>query len=478
MKDATHTPIEELLAALHADDPALEQRRSRSWSHVRSEVRDMTAPLRLAAPTRRPHASGQRSLFARLMRPLAFASAAAVATAGLILFAAPPQRALAASVSGEVRAVVEGHSFTVSTGDALPAGASIETAAGSWIALRIGSDRLTVDASSSIVLSELSRFPANVVIDQIFGRTWNVPATDASRRYVVRTSSGEAIARGTAFLVSNGGERPAEVITVKGEVEVKGTAGSALTTAGQRVELSAELKVTEGSTSLPVTTDRRAVLADALGRTCSVASVELPGCVATEAGFVIVPELGQDLSIRVEATEAGTLRVTIGDGAATEIALPNQGTFEIEVEVEVETKGEDGELKFELKVEVEAEEIEPEDEELDDEDAEDPDANETDESEDEDQDEVDDEDEDQDEADDEDRDEDESDDDEVESDDEDESGTAPTPSPLPTPKPSTTAQPSPTARPSATPQSTDTEDEDDGGEDDEDEHDADDEDND
>ncbi len=308
--------IEERLAML-ADEADLETRRAHSWQSVRRALRE---------PAPRP-----RRMPAWLVgwRPLALASAVAVAAIALVLV--QPPRAVVAAVHGQVTASVGGQVVTLRAGDALPAGASIRTPADGWVALRIGDDRLSIDTDSRVTLAELSRFPARVVIEQQAGRTWHVPATDPQRAYVVRTDGGEATARGTAFLVTSGGGKPSEVVTVEGTVQVEAAAGTVLVRAGQSVRLTAAPPAVEDAPTARVEASvLTAVLRDALGRTC--AEAQLPGCLRSGSGFVVLPDIATDLRIRVQVTAAGAVNVRGGD-QRTEVSVPGQGTFEIKVSV-------------------------------------------------------------------------------------------------------------------------------------------------
>src|SRR3990170_2799376 len=366
--------IEELLTAARVGDEALALPRARGWRRVRATLNE--------APPQRG-VSFLRPLFA------VSALASAVAVAAFMLSATFTPRAVVAAVHGEATVIIDGSAASLRTGDVLPAGATIQTPADGWVALRIGDDRLSIDTKSRIVIEQLSWFPSRaVVIQQQSGRTWNVRAKDPGRLYVVRTADGEAIARGTAFVVSNGGDQPGQVLTVEGKVEVKAPLGTVLTVAGQRVTLTAAPPSAEEFASFPLSTDVASTLIDALGRVCGGERTEIPGCFATASGFVIVPDLASDLRLRVKTTDDGqTVKVRVNDESTT-VAAPTQGTFEIELEVK------DNGIK--LKVEQRVDEDVDEDEDQDQDENVDEDADDVDEDADEDADEAQDEDSDED----------------------------------------------------------------------------------
>ncbi len=307
--------IEERLAML-ADEPNIGTHRTRSWQRVRQALRE---------PAPRPLWAMAFSAW----RPLALASAVAVAAIAFVVL--QPPRAVVAAVYGQVTAAVGGQVITLRAGDELPAGASIVTPADGWVALRIGDDRLSIDTGSRVTLEEISRFPARVVIGQQAGRSWHVPATDPQRAYVVRTDGGEAIARGTAFLVTSGGGKPSEVVTVEGTVQVEAATGSVLVSAGQSVRLTAAPPQVENTPTARLEASiLGAVLRDALGRTC--AEAQLPGCLRSGAGFTVLADVATELRIRVQMPGAGAVEVRGGD-QRTEVTVPGQGTFEIKVSV-------------------------------------------------------------------------------------------------------------------------------------------------
>lgn len=327
------------LAAMAAGD----ERRARSWHRVRLALR--SAPVR----SRRGPSWGWIGL-----RPLALASVAGAIALGIFLF--QPPRAVVAAVHGVVEANVDGRQVSLRAGDQLPAGTRIETSAASWVALRVGDDRFSVDTESVVVLRELSKLPARVVVEQTTGRSWHVPARDPGREYVVHTDSGDAIARGTAFLVvSRPGAAP-EVVTVEGTVQVASAAGSALVSAGQLARLTAAPPTVEDAPTTRVEATLTAALRDALGRACG-AEAQLPGCVRSGSGFLVLPGVATDLRIRVQAPAAGSVEVLAG-GQRTEVKLPGQGTFEIKVDVRKSGTEVRVEVKQEVK-EVEDDELEP-----------------------------------------------------------------------------------------------------------------------
>lgn len=299
-----------------ADEPDIETRRARSWQRVRHALRE---------PAPRPLWAAAFSAW----RPLALASAVAVAAIAFLAF--QPPRAVVAAVHGQVTATVGGQAITLRAGDEVPAGASIATPVDGWVALRIGDDRLSIDTSSRVTLRELSGLPGRVVIEQATGRTWHVPATDQRRTYAVRTAGGEAIARGTAFLVTSGSGKDSEIVTVEGTVQVEAATGSVLLRAGQSVRLTASPPQVEGAPTTRVEASvATAALRDTLGRTC--AEAQLPGCVRSGSGFTVLADVAAELRIRVRVSGAGAIEVRGGDERA-EVTVPRQGTFEIKVSV-------------------------------------------------------------------------------------------------------------------------------------------------
>lgn len=311
-------PLEEVLPTLAREDPDVEPRRARSWYRLQRAMSEPAAPFRVAGA------------LVLVWKPLALLSTVAIAALAFVL--AQPPRAIVASVHGQVTAIADGRVTTLRAGDELSSGAVIETPADGWVALRVGEDRMSVDVSSRVILSELSRLPARVVIQQANGRSWHQPAHDPGRQYVVRTDGGDAIARGTAFLVVSAPGQAPEVTTVEGTVQVEGASGSATVGAGQLARLGAAPPVAEPAPVTRLDTTAGATLVDPLGRSCGQGSGDIPGCVASGSGFIVLPSAAKDLSIQVRTTAAGTVEVVAG-GQRTEIAVPGQGTFQFKVEV-------------------------------------------------------------------------------------------------------------------------------------------------
>lgn len=261
----------------------------------------------------------------------ALAAGAAVLVTFILL---QPVEAVVAAGRGELTAVVDGKAVALRVGDRLRAGAIVRTAADSWVALRIDGDTLSIDEKTEIVISELARFAQRrVIVQQSAGRTWNVLASDPGRTYVVRTSSGEVAAKGTAFLLSVPPTGNPELVTAEGVVELRAVAGRADVSSGHRAELSAAPPKPEPVPTTELSATAAATVVDALGRTCGPGASELPGCLATaRQAFTLLPGIGREVSLRVRAPAAGTVGIAAGE-VKKEITIPGQGTFRIKVVV-------------------------------------------------------------------------------------------------------------------------------------------------
>lgn len=292
----------------------VELHRERSWQRVRTALRDP-----------RYSAHWYDGLVAA-WRPMAIAAAAVAIAAALALL--QPPRAVVAAVHGEVTAQTGTGTVTLRGGDEVPAGAVLQTSRDGWVALRIGDDRVSIDASSRVVIRELSRL--RVVIDQRSGRTWQVLRSDPLRTFVVHTDEGQATARGTAFLVSSA-NGAGEVVTVEGAVEVDGAHGKVLVRSGESVSLAAAAVRQVATARLEAST--ASALRDALGRTC--VESQIPGCVRSGTGFTVLADVAVDLRLRVKVSGAGQVEVRAGR-ERTEVAVPGQGTFEIKVSLRSE----------------------------------------------------------------------------------------------------------------------------------------------
>lgn len=287
-------------------------RRERSWARLRATLREA------------PQAGRPWWRIGLVLAPVA--AAAVVAFAFL-----RPVEATVVAGRGEAIAIVDGREVALRIGDGVPAGSTIRTAPDGWVALEIEGDRISVDTGSRIVVRELSRLPRRVVIEQLEGRTWNVLAKEAGRDYVLRTASGDVVAKGTAFLVTTPPDAPAEVAMAEGVVEVNAPAGSATVQSGQRARLTAAPPAVEPLPTQTLTTETAATLVDALGRSCAAGGSDVPGCLATaNKAFTLLAGIGKELSLEFRANAAGNAPVTAGE-TKKEIAIPGQGTFRVKV---------------------------------------------------------------------------------------------------------------------------------------------------
>ncbi|MBI4771939.1 MAG: FecR domain-containing protein, partial [Chloroflexi bacterium] len=174
----------------------------------------------------------------------------AAALAGVVLLIAvvrslAPQAAYAAALTDvagavEVRLAPNAEWRPPVTGQTLPAGAEIRTAAGGQASLVFpGGDRLRLAANTHLTLTALTQQAGRwqIALVQASGRTQHQVGPDTAR-YQVQTPAGEAVAHGTRFDVQVEADGITTVSVSEGVVSVTTRIGSVTVSPGYAARLA------------------------------------------------------------------------------------------------------------------------------------------------------------------------------------------------------------------------------------------------